>query len=108
MPLAHWAEAIPSAAPLVCTNVSSATTLFELSGAQAIDVLMRDCTLDLEGNAVPPSACAQTHLAQTTVSDSPPDDRHLAAHHRTLRRPTRLGLAPRHPIPFFPHPPSLN
>jgi heterotetrameric sarcosine oxidase gamma subunit len=28
---------------------------------------MRDCTLDLEGQAVPPGACAQTPFAQTTV-----------------------------------------
>ena len=48
-------------------DVSSTGALFEIGGPRAIDVLMRDCTLDLEGGAVPPGGCAQTTLAQLTV-----------------------------------------
>lgn len=65
--LDDWVAAILSDAPLVATNVSSASTVLELSGARVIDVLMRDCTLDLEGNAVPPGECAQTQFAQVSV-----------------------------------------
>lgn len=65
--LSDWAERIRSEAPLVITDVSSASVLLELSGPRALDVLMRDCTLDLEGDAIAPGACAQTLFAQTTV-----------------------------------------
>jgi sarcosine oxidase subunit gamma len=65
--LRNWAGSIRSEAPLVVTDVSSASVVLELSGSRALDVLMRDCTLDLEGDAVPPGACAQTQFAQTTV-----------------------------------------
>ncbi len=65
--MSDWVGAIRSEAPLVVTDVSSASVLLELSGSRTVDVLMRDCTLDLEGNAVPPGACAQTLFAQTTV-----------------------------------------
>lgn len=71
--LINWVAAIPSSAPLIATDVSSSSAIFELSGARAIDVLLRDCTLDLEGNAVPVGACAQTLFAQTTVLIHRPD-----------------------------------
>ena len=58
---------VSSSAPLVLTDVSSASVVLELRGPRAIDVLMRDCTLDLEGDAVKPGACAQTALAQVNV-----------------------------------------
>jgi heterotetrameric sarcosine oxidase gamma subunit len=54
-------------ASLVLTDVSSASVVLELQGQRALDVLMRDCTLDLEGDAVPPGHCAQTTLAQVGV-----------------------------------------
>jgi heterotetrameric sarcosine oxidase gamma subunit len=56
-----------SASPLYWTDVSSTGALFEIGGPRAIEVLMRDCTLDLEGGAVPAGACAQTAIAQLTV-----------------------------------------
>jgi heterotetrameric sarcosine oxidase gamma subunit len=65
--IADWVSTITSEAPLVTTDVSAASIVFELSGAMVIDVLMRDCTLDLEGDAVRPGACAQTVFAQTSV-----------------------------------------
>jgi heterotetrameric sarcosine oxidase gamma subunit len=58
---------VSSSAPLVMTDVSAASVVLELRGARAIDILMRDCTLDLEGDAVKPGACAQTALAQVNV-----------------------------------------
>jgi heterotetrameric sarcosine oxidase gamma subunit len=65
--LNSWVAAVPHNTPLIATDVSSASTVFELSGTNALDILMRDCTLDLEGNAVPPGACAQTQFAQVSV-----------------------------------------
>lgn len=53
--------------PLYSTDVSSMYALVELSGERAVDVLMRDLTLDLEGGAIPPGACAQTLFAQVSV-----------------------------------------
>jgi heterotetrameric sarcosine oxidase gamma subunit len=61
--------------PLIVTDVSSASISLELRGARAIDVLMRDCTLDLEGNAIAAGACAQTELAQVGVLIHRPADR---------------------------------
>ena len=54
-------------APVVLADVSSTSAVLELRGEQALEVLARDCTLDLEGSAVPPGACAQTMIAQLTV-----------------------------------------
>jgi sarcosine oxidase subunit gamma len=65
--LAEWVGTISSEAPLIVTDASSASTMIELTGPRALDVLMRDCTLDLEGSAVPEGGCGQTLLAQTTV-----------------------------------------
>lgn len=65
--LSKWVGAVSSEAPLVVTDVSSASVVLELSGPRAVDILLRDCTLDLEGAAVPPGACAQTSFAQTGV-----------------------------------------
>ena len=65
--MSDWVGSARSDAPLVVTDVSSSSVVLELSGPRALDVLMRDCTLDLEGNAIPPGACAQTQFAQTTV-----------------------------------------
>jgi heterotetrameric sarcosine oxidase gamma subunit len=63
----QWAAEVASEAPLVATDVSCSSTLLELSGPKVVDILLRDCTLDLEGNAIPPSACAQTQFANTVV-----------------------------------------
>ncbi len=54
--------------PLLFAGVSAASVVFELGGARAVDVLLRDCTLDLEGDAVPIGACAHTALAQLSVT----------------------------------------
>jgi heterotetrameric sarcosine oxidase gamma subunit len=59
---------------LIITDLTSASIVLELRGARAIDVLMRDCTLDLEGHAIPPGACAQTELAQVGVLIHRPAD----------------------------------
>ena len=58
---------VPSSAPLVLTDVSSASLVLELRGPRALDVLMRDCTLDLEQDAIEPGNCAQTILGQVGV-----------------------------------------
>jgi sarcosine oxidase, subunit gamma len=58
---------------LLLTDVSSSFATLELKGARAIDVLMRDCTLDLDGSAVPPGGCARTVLAHTHVMLHRPD-----------------------------------
>ena len=58
---------VTSSAPLVLTDVSSASLVLELRGPRALDVLMRDCTLDLEQDAIEPGNCAQTLLAQVGV-----------------------------------------
>ena len=65
--LTAWVAEVPHNAPLIATDVSSASAVFELSGDGVVDILMRDCTLDLEGNAVPPGACAQTQFAQVSA-----------------------------------------
>jgi sarcosine oxidase subunit gamma len=54
-------------APVVLADVSSTSAVLELRGEQALEVMARDCTLDLEGNAVPPGGCAQTTIAQLSV-----------------------------------------
>jgi len=66
---------VASSVPLLVTDVSSASVVLELSGAGAIELLMRDCTLDLEGEAVKPGACAQTALAQVSVMLHRPRDK---------------------------------
>jgi sarcosine oxidase subunit gamma len=65
--MTDWAATFTSQAALVVTDVSSASVVLELSGVRAVDVLMRDCSLDLEGDAVAVGACAQTLFAQTGV-----------------------------------------
>jgi heterotetrameric sarcosine oxidase gamma subunit len=65
--LSDWLTSVHSEAPLVITDVSSASVVLELRGPRALDILLRDCTLDLEGDAIPPDACGQTQFAQTTV-----------------------------------------
>jgi heterotetrameric sarcosine oxidase gamma subunit len=52
---------------LIYTNVSGAFVVIEASGARVIDILMRTCTLDLEGNALPKMAATTTALAHVTV-----------------------------------------
>lgn len=59
--------AASSTATLFVTDVSAASVVLELRGPRALDVLMRDCTLDLEGDAMKPGNCAQTALAQIGV-----------------------------------------
>jgi sarcosine oxidase subunit gamma len=56
-----------SGSALYWMDVSSTGAMFEISGPGALDVLLRDCTLDLEGGAVPPGGCAQTPIAQLMV-----------------------------------------
>jgi heterotetrameric sarcosine oxidase gamma subunit len=63
------------AAPLVVTDVSSASVVLELTGARVLEVLARDCTLDLEGDAIPVAGCAQTVIAQVDVLIHRPPDR---------------------------------
>jgi len=58
---------VESRLPLVTTDVTSASVVLELSGPRSIDVLMRDCTLDLDGEAIRMNCCARTLFAQTTV-----------------------------------------
>jgi len=58
---------VSASAPLIVTDVSSASVVLELHGPRAIDILMRDCTLDLEGGAIGPGTCCQTALAQVNV-----------------------------------------
>lgn len=65
--LNEWVTVVHSEVPLVATDVSSALVVIELSGARAVDILARDCTLDLEGGAMAPGACARTLFAQTSV-----------------------------------------
>ena len=65
--LSDWVAGISSDAPLVLTDISSASTVLELKGDRVSEILLRDCTLDLEGEAVPPGRCAQTSFAQTIV-----------------------------------------
>lgn len=55
-------------------DVSSASVVLELSGARTLDVLMRECTLDLEGGAIQPGGCAQCEFAQVTVMIHRPRD----------------------------------
>jgi sarcosine oxidase, subunit gamma len=65
--LSRWIATVTSEAPLIVTDVSCASVVLELGGPRALDVLLRDCPLDIEGNAIPPGACAQTLFAQTSV-----------------------------------------
>ena len=58
---------IITAAPLIATDASPASIVLELRGPRALDILMRDCTLDLEGGAIQAGACAQTSFAQVSV-----------------------------------------
>ncbi|MEP7248140.1 MAG: sarcosine oxidase subunit gamma family protein [Gammaproteobacteria bacterium] len=74
--LSDWVAAVTSESPLVVTDVSSASAVFELRGPRAIDVLLRDCSLDLEGDAIRPDACAQTLFAQTSVLIHRPAEPH--------------------------------
>jgi sarcosine oxidase subunit gamma len=62
-----WLAGVRSEAMLVTTDISSAVGALELTGPSIVEVLLRDCTLDLEGGAIPPGACAQTELAHTKV-----------------------------------------
>jgi sarcosine oxidase, subunit gamma len=65
--LSRWVDAVESTSPLILTDVSSASAVLELQGPRTIDILMRDCTLDLDGDAIKPGSCAQTLFAQTTI-----------------------------------------
>jgi len=68
MPLAALADAVGKAAPdCVLTEMSSGLVLLELAGPKSLDILMRDCTLDLDGGEVSGGRCAQTVLAQVNV-----------------------------------------
>lgn len=58
---------------LLSTDVSSGSALFELRGERALELLLRDCTLDLEGDGVPPGGCAQTPIAGLTALLHRPD-----------------------------------
>jgi len=74
--MSAWVDGVTSESPLVVTDVSSASVVFELRGPRAIDVLLRDCPLDLEGDAIRPGACAQTLFAQTNVLIHRPAEPH--------------------------------
>ncbi|MFN7940972.1 MAG: sarcosine oxidase subunit gamma family protein [Thermoanaerobaculia bacterium] len=54
-------------APLLFADLSSASSLLEISGPRAAEVLARDCGLDFEGGGLPPGSCAQTAIAQMTI-----------------------------------------
>jgi len=60
------AERLAGAAILIA-DVSSTSAVLELRGERALEILARDCTLDLEGSAIPPGDCAQTVIAQLSV-----------------------------------------
>ena len=57
-----------SANALLFTDLSAALTLLELTGAGVAHVLMRDCTLDLEGEALDAGRCAHTLMAHVDVT----------------------------------------
>jgi heterotetrameric sarcosine oxidase gamma subunit len=59
---------VPGAAALYATDLTSGLALVEVAGPLAIELLLRDCGLDLEGGAVPPGGCATGALAQLTVT----------------------------------------
>jgi sarcosine oxidase subunit gamma len=52
----------------VIADVTSGLTLIELSGPRAVDLVATDCGLDLEGGAVPPARCAQSHFQQVPIT----------------------------------------
>lgn len=52
----------------VVADVTNGLTLIELSGPRAVDLLATDCGLDLEGGAVPPGRCAQSHFHQVPIT----------------------------------------
>jgi len=69
MPLATLVAAVGKAAPdCVLTDMSSGLVLLELAGPKSVDILMRDCTLDLDGGEVSVGRCAHTVLAQVNVT----------------------------------------
>jgi len=65
--LAAWVCPLLGTAPMLMTDLSSASVLLQIEGPRALDVLMQDCSLDLEGDAVPPTHCVRTAFAQTTI-----------------------------------------
>lgn len=65
--LRAWLEERLGGRGALLAATSGATVAFELVGPAAVEVLLRDCGLDLEGDAVPVGACATTALAQLTV-----------------------------------------
>jgi len=68
MPYPALTQTIAEDAPdCVLTDVSSGIVLLELSGQRTVDILMRDCTLDLDGGEIGIGRCAQTVLAQVNV-----------------------------------------
>jgi heterotetrameric sarcosine oxidase gamma subunit len=72
--LSNSMRQLSAGAPCVITDVSAASIVLELRGARVLDVLMRDCTLDLEGGAIQPGDCAQTAFAQVSVMIHRPVD----------------------------------
>jgi heterotetrameric sarcosine oxidase gamma subunit len=60
-------DGVSATVPLFITDISSASIIISLSGSGAAELLMHDCTLDLEGNAIKPGHCARTTIAQTAV-----------------------------------------
>jgi sarcosine oxidase subunit gamma len=66
-------EDYPRAAAAV--DVSANRAVFELSGADAVDVLAQGCSLDLHPSAFAPGSCAQTLLARAQVILVRPDER---------------------------------
>ena len=65
--LEAWGQNLSSESPFVLTEMSFANVVFELSGKLSVDILLRDCTLDLLGGAISPVQCARTQYAQTSV-----------------------------------------
>jgi sarcosine oxidase subunit gamma len=55
------------AGSLVLADVSQGLALIELSGPETLEVLATQCGLDLEGAAVPPGGCAQSHFHQVPI-----------------------------------------
>ena len=52
---------------LIITDVSSGSVVIELGGTRALDVLARDCTLDLESASMAYGRSARTTIAQVGI-----------------------------------------
>ena len=66
-PLTQWLRDLRYPDPLILTDVSAGMAVIEMRGPGVIELLLRDCSLDLEGTALMPGACAQTSFAHAHI-----------------------------------------